>query len=286
MPLTQDVRDQTLFDWVPLDDRIFAAPYSRPVRRWQVDRLRRNWSLKKVGTVYLSLRADGRFAILDGGHRIAAARLEGEKAVPARVYIDLTYEEEAGLYNDFATQNRQSALDRFRARVEAQERAALEIRDCLRLRGLQIRTGHAYGYVNAVYALDHVYTDHGLVILDASIDLLHKLWGGDQRAYAAWAIEGTAAFWVRYGRIVDRDRLCHRLQTVGLEVMIHESANMRTVVQHSRYHWGRAMVNIYNQGLRSRSRLEEWSLYANDGRFKAGNRAHNAPPEATAPPVS
>ncbi len=59
--LAGEVLDNTLFDWVPVE--IFAAPYTRPVRQWQVERLRRGWSIKKVGTIYVSLRPDGRFAV-------------------------------------------------------------------------------------------------------------------------------------------------------------------------------------------------------------------------------
>jgi len=114
---------QTRFAWVPLG-AMFSAPYERPLSQPKVDRILKAWDLRAVGVLYLSERVtpgseDHAFAILDGRHRQAAAEQHGVASLPALIYQGLTYADEATLYVAFATVNRQTALDRFRARVEA-----------------------------------------------------------------------------------------------------------------------------------------------------------------------
>lgn len=270
------VDEETLFEMVPLD-RVFSDRYCRPIRLWQVARLRRGWGVARIGSLYVSYRdSDGRYACLDGNHRVAAARLEGVTHLPARVYIDLGYEQEAELYNAFATQHRQSALDRFRALIEAKDRMALEIVDMLEGFGLGIAlSGPALGKIQAVYALEGIYRDHGMTVLRMVIRILHSSWDTAPAAYVAASLYGTAALVARYDDKIDEHRLIQVLRKAGIEYVTQHAAGLRQIRQVTVTAWGRAMHELYNRGLR-KSKLGPWEdrdRASEEARRRAGTPA-------------
>lgn len=282
-PAPIHVDEHTLFEMVPLD-RVFADRYCRPIRQWQVSRQRRNWNVDKVGSLYVSLRNDGRYAVLDGNHRIAAARLEGITHLPARVYIDLIYQQEAELYNAFATQHKQSALDRFRALVEAEDRMALEIVAMLHRHGLRIGfNGPAVGCLQAVYALERIYRDHGLGVLDMVVRILHEAWGYTPGAYVTNVLNGTAALVARYNDAINERRLVTLLKHNGIDYLMQRASEYRSVRSMTETAWGRAMHDLYNRGLRAKGKLGPWEERADSGRRSGGATTPPSGPQAAAP---
>src|SRR5678816_2340750 len=143
----QELDSKTIYEIVPTS-KMFVASYGRPLSVAKVQRIARAFDERAIGTVYLSLRNNGEYAILDGQHRVAAANLKGIYELPARVFIDLSYEDEAALYVKFATVNKQTSLDRWRARVIAKEPKVQDITDLLQSIGLTVSySGQADGTI-------------------------------------------------------------------------------------------------------------------------------------------
>jgi hypothetical protein len=259
------VREETLLEWVPLS-QMFADPgYTRPISRAHCARLQSNFTMKAVGAVYLSLRETGQYAILDGNHRVAAARAAQIAELPAQVFLYLSYQEEAALYAQFGVVKKQSPADRFRARIEMGERVALEIAGLLARHGLEVGyKGGDPGKVRAVASLDRIYLQHGPAVLDGTLGTIKAVWGGDPQAYTSWSLDGLAAFWFRYhahGRFKIR-RLCKRLHETGIKALNHRALMIKgalSSVTALRGAWGRAVWDIYNAGLKRDARLPEWS---------------------------
>lgn len=277
--LPREVREQTLYDWVPVG-RMFVDAYARPVSEARVKALAENWDIKAVNTLVVSLRdADGRFAVIDGNHRrLAAERLEIAE-LPCRVCIDLTYEQEADLFNKLNTTNKPTALDRFRARIEAGDPTSLEIRATLRTRGLDVAVhGPGPGKVQAVYELERIHGSQGATFLREVVDVLHDAFGDAQRAYSTLSLGGMAAFWVRYRTQAERGRVIDRLKTTGPDLMLQRAGAMRAAIgTEARSAWGRALHALYNQGLRNHQ-LPEWQDKVfpsrwHEGRSEAGRKS-------------
>lgn len=270
----ENLDEHTLVDWVPIS-KMFVAPYTRPVSETQINRMLRNgFDVDKLGTIMLSMRADGRFAILDGNHRVQAARKKGITEMFARVFIDKTYKEEADLFVAFNTVNRPSALDRFRARLEMEELKATEIQQILEKHGMTVALqGAVVGGVSAVAALDKLYDEQGPTGVYEVVNLLHRAWGNERRAWVTQMIEGMRQFWLRYHNEVDKVRLVDRLRLVTPErvlaqsgIVVRKHANMSTMV-------GQTVAEQYNTGLRS-NRLSEWIDHPGkgiDGRSRPSN---------------
>ncbi len=210
------------------------------------------------------LRADGRYAIIDGCHRVEACRIaDGDDAVlPARVFIDLSLAQEAALWDAFNRYRRRPRqVDTFRARLIAMEPTAMAISKCIERSGLKLDLGgrqHGASIV-AVTALESAYRrlgDHGLVVV---LDILREAFGDDERGYQAPAIDGLSMIVSRYGDVISRNRLIDALQRLGatrLLTLAHEyrAVHLGMPVAGA---WARVVVLQYNRGLRSNA-LPEW----------------------------
>lgn len=255
-----EIRNQTLLDWIPIR-KMFVDSYGRPLNQRKVNTMRRHFDPNALGTILLSFRSDDRYAILDGHHRKAATEQEGYTYMAARVYIDLDYQQEASLYNSFATVNRQSALDRFRARLEANDTEAMAIQAALKRVGMDIAlNGPAVGRVQAVSELDRMYSEYGLEFVTQVILALHDGWGKESRAWITETLRGFSAFWLRYRNVIDQQRLMDIMRLTPPDRVISLARNHQSLVGHgssSFRYWGVALREIYNKGMR-KNQLPEW----------------------------
>lgn len=264
--------DQTSFAWIPLS-ATFAAPYERPISQTKLARILNEWDLRAVGMIYLAERKSRiasepvSYAILDGRHRVAAAIQQAIDVLPALVYHGLSYQDEALLYVRFATVSRQTALDRFRARIEGEEPRALEIAAIVRDEaGLGIHVQSAAGepgYFNAVATAELVYEELGAATLRASMRVLHAAWQDQQRAWIGQMVSGMAHFLARYQDVPRYDvaRLVTQLSLRTPEQLIaraHVLASTLRSGSDARSTLGQAIREVYNDGLRGANQLPDW----------------------------
>lgn len=264
----QELDSKTLFEVVPTS-KTFVAKYGRPLAVAKVQRIARAFDERAIGTVYLSLRNNGKYAILDGQHRIAAANLKGIRELPARVFIDLTYEEEAELYVKFATVNKQSSLDRWKARVEAQEPKVKDITDLLDSIGLSVSySGQSEGTLQAVSVIEDIYDKNGRAHLRNILATIYRTWQGAPRAYTQSILQGLSAFLLRYESLTIKDdgvkldwhRLTDSLANMTPDSLIAKAQQLKGILSQSesRYAIGQVILFEYNKGLKTK-RLPEWS---------------------------
>jgi len=280
-----DVVEGTFFEHnVPLDKmfvhyRSTPGGYARPLRMHRVKKLMQHWDRSAAGVLLLSMRADGRMAIIDGQHRREAALALGESSLNALVYIDLTLEQEAGLYRKFGDYLKQTALDRYHAGIAEGDPMSTEIKRILTYRGLHVPEIPA-AYVNgvvAVEALMSVYDQFGANVLRGVIGILNEAYGGDYKAYRANQIKGTAAFIVRYvgEKNYSRKRLVERLRQEGLSAVVRRARSMQdATLESTTSSWGRALLALHNQRLSDDKRLGDWAnrFVSEEERVKSSER--------------
>ena len=271
---------ETLRDDVRVGDIFLDDAYGRGCVPAHLARLIREWDRTRVGAVYLSLRPDGSLACLDGWHRVCAARtVEGEDTtLPARVYIDLTVQEEAGLFTSF-NKDRKALKpgELFRSRLACGEPEAIAIDTIVRSAGLRVSLDGSpgAGMIQAVSALDSVYTRHGGSALRMVLNILKDAMGTGDGAIQGSVMQGLAEFLLRYRDECDVDRLQMVLSNtsnpklIGMANYIRSvslGADMRTAL-------GQGILQLYNTGLR-RNQLPEWKrfVYGPAGREAAQAR--------------
>ena len=216
-PTDEEIEAQTLFDRVPIDKIFIDKTYGRTLDAANLRRILRGWDPLALGVVLLSLRPDGRYAVIDGQHRIEAARKMEISTIPARVYIDLSHSDEARLYRLFGIHKAQTPLDRFRAAVAERQPMALKIKSIIEGMGLDVSTGYVGdGKIMAMAAVTKVYERHGPEMLDLALRTLYAAFGRNYGGYSAHMITGITGFIVRFEAWCDWNRLVRRLQEEGL----------------------------------------------------------------------
>lgn len=266
-------RENTIFDWVDID-RMFIDRYGRPLSEPKVVRLAAKWNTQKCAPLLLSYRDDqDMFAILDGGHRREAARRNNATKLPCYIHLDLTYEQEADLYLAYATVHQQTAMDKFRARIEGREPHALAIQRICRGQGIQISLtaarsdNHDARYINAVAAVEKVYRlPNGPLVLAEALRICDLGMFPNRGCFDSQVLLGMGFFVARYQdhTLFKSERLIERLKRVGAHGLIQRAnALMASGVRAGNTGgiYGQTLLAIYNSGLRLERQLPEWASY-------------------------
>jgi hypothetical protein len=132
--------------FVEISDLIVDLTYQRKIekRGWKnIQKIAENFDWSKFTPLMVSLRPDGKFAIIDGQHRAHAAALCGKTRVPAMV-SKLTVAQEAAAFswiNGVVTALTTGQI--FKAALAAEEEWAIKCRDVVRSSGCELMTYNA-----------------------------------------------------------------------------------------------------------------------------------------------
>lgn len=179
------------------------------------------------GVGYVSLRADGKYYLLDGQHRSAAAIIAGRGADPVPYYVlrGLTIAREAELFDELNRHKlKPDAVSSFKIGVEAKNPVNLEIAKVLESFGLKVNSQRSEGTITAVASLISVYNGRlGIKpahkeksskldlpkthLLSRTLQVLTKAWGRDRTAYDGILIRGIAAFIYKHDTKVEGSQL-------------------------------------------------------------------------------
>lgn len=252
----------TLEAEVTLKDIMLDESYGRIPSAKAIERLAASWNREKAGVLYLSLRAGGTYACIDGWHRVLAGRKAGEKSLPAKVYIDLEMAGEAELYDAFNRMRlRPNPNETFKARLAYREPVAVEINYLVRSQGLDIaldRSGHN-GTIKGVASLESAHAILGEKSFLHMLGLLRDGLGREKGSFQGPAIHGMAHFLKRYPE-ARHPRIVETLQAVGYRGLMASARSMKASMglnQALGTVWGMALRDYYNKSLRS-NRLPEW----------------------------
>lgn len=245
-----------LVDQLFVDDR-----YQRPVSHF-ADQIVGDWNPMQVGALIVAERADGTFAVVDGQHRLAAARTIGERFLPCVVLREITLEQEAELFAKLQTERRNvRPTQRFRAEVVAGKPRAVFIARELERRDIELtQTSGRMASANslaAIAALESVY-DRDPDTLVEVLDLLVAAWPQTRGRFANELIRGVAAFLFAHPQ-ADRPRLLRALEESTPEEIGERSTNLRKGVGMggaSAVYTRRVIEALYNKGLPGRRRLK------------------------------
>lgn len=266
--LPRDVQLGTFFERnVPvasmfIDVRTEGGGYARPLSEKRAAKLAAEFDRRAVGVLLLSMRDDGRYAIIDGQHRADAALRAGVTELDAYVYIDLTIEDEARLYRQFGDYLKQSARDRYFAAIAERQPEALAIERLLKEYGLRVTndSGQQHG-VAAVGAIWRVSETWGPHILRETFSLLVDAFDGDPLALVGPSIVGAAMFLDRFmtNPAYSRKRLITRLQRAGAAKLEQNALHVVALEHCSKMGaYGKALLAMHDNGAKPENRLGEW----------------------------
>lgn len=205
------------------DLHVARESYQRPIIDTHAKTIMKRFNWRDFLDVVVNVRENGDFFVIDGQHRVEAARrLFGDEiAVPCRIYYGLTLDEEAELYLAINHYSRKaSSGDTFNARLIIGEKTASEF--------MSVATRHHYPVIaNApvrgmpagtlvASACEYVIRAYSIDTLNELVVVLTAAWGRDWHCYHP-LVRGLARLISHYHEHpqYSRDRLIAVLSTAS-----------------------------------------------------------------------
>jgi len=260
---------EATLEWVSIDDMDIDT-YQRPLDLKRAEKIGAEFNPDVFGYPTLSLRESGRYVIIDGQHRIYGLRHAGwnGQLIQCRVHRNLTRAQEAALFVQLQEFRPLRFVDRFLARIEAQEPVAVQIAKIVQEQGYVIDRTARDGAIVATKALEDVYSGRGQkvkganpVALRSTLMAITSAWGRTKAAVNGHIILGVGAFFLRYGNNVDMARLVSKLIAIGggPDGLIQRGKGKQELhggsLAHGIAHY---LTEHYNRGIRGRGRLPGW----------------------------
>lgn len=245
---------------------VFDRDYQRAIDPNRVRKLIENFQSTGLGTLTISLRPDGRRVVVDGQHRVAAVRTIGyDGRLPCSEYQGLSLADEAGMFLLLNNSKLVQPIDKFRARVIAEDWTAITIAGVLAAYGWEAKSGGQPGYFGAVGAAEKVFEGAGVLkraaypaLLDAVVSTITQSWGRDYRGAHNLVVAGLGQFYARYGDDIDRTKVVAELSKLTPHALIGRANTLRDARGGTSASSGAEVVTgLHNKGRRT-NRLPDW----------------------------
>lgn len=183
----------------------------RPLDEMRVQRIAECFRWEAFGIPVVSRRSDLTEIILDGQHRVAAARAAGfgNTGIKVLVYTGLTRQQEAEIFRLLNNTKALTALDKFLVALVEREPTAVEMNRLIEAYGMKVvRSGDRA--FKAVVAARKVFETEPAAFA-RTLDVCTSAWGATAMAVDSRLITGVGLVTVRYGSLIDVRRATTRL---------------------------------------------------------------------------
>lgn len=266
-------RRDTSKDWIYMRDIYVDPRYQRPLDEGRVVRMQETFDPDALGLPFVVAMPQpggkARFAIIDGQHRVEAARrVFGDKQmIECEVVRGVSLERAAQLFELRNQSRKPKAIDLFLASVTAGNEEAIAINKIVHSAGLVVSRSRTDHVVQGVAAMQKVYrgdrllgTGKNPLPLKRTLLILDEAWGPSPDAYRAELIEGLGWLLIRHGEIFDGDHMIRRLKEYpgGPLKFAGDVAGYRGVAGGNQSTAASTVLtNLYNKG-RKKNTLPKW----------------------------
>lgn len=243
--------------WIPIKNlSVVWTEAQRPLNSKHAQMIADSFDPEMFGTIAVTKpNGHGVYHVIDGHHRkVAVEKLWGaDESIPCQVFDAEDPARAAQLFDHINSGRKApSPLELFKVRVAAGNELQVGVNNIV-LKCGYTATGHQANSIACVAALEAVYHTHGPVVLEATLRLIKKIWGGDDvTAVCANIVRGIGSFLSEY-RHADMERLVQamankytpaRLQGAAKTAREMTGGNISTAIKE-------LMVTTYNATVRS-----------------------------------
>lgn len=196
--------------WIKFTELCYAD-YQRSKELKRVRNIAENLDPNGIGTITVCYR-NGCYYVVDGQHRIAALELLGYEGVTCQIIYNLSYEDEAALYNVLNNHKSQTPLSKFNAKLEAEIPDAVNLNILVNKLNLTIADKNGCGGIKCISTLERWY-NFNPDVLERALIILCLSWPGNMHALNTQMIEGTCLFVKNHGQKIVTLKLIERLKT-------------------------------------------------------------------------
>ena len=221
-----------------------------------------------VNIVQVSYR-DDHYYVVDGQHTITAIKLkfrDENYPVACKIYHGLTKVEEARLFHDFNRQKKSiSAADMLKSQAVYGDEEVMSFLDHTRDVGFIIdpvkRVNCRYS-IQAVKKAQTCFKTLGPEQYDRMLSLLKQAWDGEKWSITQNMLGGMCLFLKVFGNCVDDGVFTSQLGKVSERELLKEVSRFSDETVPVSY--ASAIVNLYNKGLRGKSKRLKRSMLLDD----------------------
>ena len=160
---------------IAISELFIDISYQRVPDIKRVMRIVANFDAHAFQVLEVSLRPDGRYAVFDGGHKLAAAKIIGFSYLYCRVHSGLSVEDEAAYFNMLQTERKRlTQIEMFTADVIRKYEPALRVKQIVESEGYRLDERADDGSIPFVKAL---YRADSLGVLQLQLRVMRKAWG-------------------------------------------------------------------------------------------------------------
>lgn len=227
------------------------------------------FDVDQLGYVVVNKRANGKFYVVDGQHRVELIRAVGwgDQKIHAELFEGLTQEEEARLFGARNDRRAVRKFDKFRISVTAGDPNATAIERIVREAGLKISDQSTDGQVCAVDALERIYAGGGIAsakegpkALARTLRTISAAWGKQAASFNGAVMLAIGLVFIRYNGQVDEMDLAKKLAPIpgGAPGLLGKGRSQKELGGRSVHHCiASIVVNLYNKGRRT-GKVEGW----------------------------
>jgi len=258
-PLTNNTQN------LPVEKLLVDEAYQRSLNKDRVERIVKGFNTRQFGYLKVSCRG-GKYYVIDGQHRLAAAKQLGYTSLPCNVCEGLNQQTEA---DDFRVQqdnmSRIHTRDQFRAAVTANDDESVKIAKAVgdygyTLQGFGIDAKSA-DCISSIGTLQRIVrgSADGFKVLDLTLYLVRLAWDKQGKAARGFVLSGTAAFVKRFvGNEFNYENFVKQLSGELMAIVANYEAEKydHHITSENRLDklFSNLLAKQYNKGLASRSK--------------------------------
>lgn len=262
-----------LTKWIPAGQIDVDPAIQRPLNPAWAERIGRELDPDLIGVLHVSERANGRYVVIDGQHRLHGVKnVFGNNGtlVECKIYSGLTKAQEAELFVGLNNFRRPSRIDVFVKNVVAKDPHALAIDHVVRSLDFRVDRMKADGVITAVGALEETYfgfinsrdlsleaADMARVakpnLLRDTLSVIKEAWGGVSDSVNGHLISGIGRLLAARQRALDVPDLIQKLSKYpGGPTALLGAATGRRAITGGKMQLAVAevCVELYNRGRR------------------------------------
>lgn len=229
----------------------------------RINELANRFDLDLMGLPVASER-DGHYFIVDGWHRIQAAKLvlglDDQQLVECKVFTGLDEAREARLFRELNNAKAVSPFDKFKTGVAAGEPVECDVNRIVLANNLRVsRDRSVEGSISAVTTLVKVYKRADGATLARSLRIIRDAFG--DAGLEGPVIDGIALVGQRFNGQVQDDLLVKKLATMhgGVGGLMNKAGQLRRMTGNRLPQCvAAATVDVYNRNAKKADKLPDW----------------------------
>jgi hypothetical protein len=243
------MKTEFIFENLPIGNLRNDSRYQRDLDLDWVEEIVAKYRKELFMPIVIGMRDDGSLMVVDGQHRVLAARKMSWETVPCQIFESTGYEHESLIYELLQTQRAQlSVAQRFKARLARNEQIAVEINNIVNDMGLKLTTsGHGQTAIQCFTACEK---SHQRGNLKDVLTVIIRAWNYDFVGFRSYFVDTVSVFLSTLKAeqfALDMDRVVDSLSKISPSGFLRDMA----LTKNPHATFMRTLLEKYNKGLRS-----------------------------------